>query len=299
MIRLDTSSRQHVPFRRIVPNMLTTVSLCSGLASIHYALKAGAIPHTPENAAQIESLWKTSMMAIGVAAVFDLLDGRAARLLKASSRFGAVLDSLSDFLSFGVAPALLLHQWMLRDHGALGMAAVLVFVLCAALRLARFTAMPKQPAWRSGFAKFFSGLPTPAAAGAVLVPPMLNVAKYFPIQSGKVSDTVMGVFESVEPSLVVGNTFLVAILMISRVPMFSFKKFAVHRSAVVPLMVAIGLVVLALFRDPWLTVPVIVWAYLFSTALSVRSYRRVVAESIVEKARSVRPAHAPPEEAHA
>lgn len=295
MFTLDGTSRQHVSFRKLVPNMLTTVSLCSGLASIHYSLRAAglqleyslvaagkALPAV--QLAEIEAMWKTSMLAIGVAAVFDLLDGRAARLLRASSRFGAVYDSLSDFLSFGVAPAILIQQWMLRSHGALGMAAVLAFVLCAALRLARFTAMPKQPASMSALSKFFSGLPTPAAAGAVLVPPMLDVAKYFPFTNGKAAPEVQGAFDSLEPALVMANTFLIAALMVSRIPMFSFKKVRVKRSLVVPMMVAFGMIVLAMFRDPWLTIPVVVWCYLFTLPFATVAYKRIWAEIKLQKA---------------
>ncbi|MEK6703686.1 MAG: phosphatidylcholine/phosphatidylserine synthase [Planctomycetota bacterium] len=291
MFTLDGTSRQHVSFRKLVPNLLTTVSLCSGLASIHYSLRAAGLqleyelvaagkPLLAGQLAEIEAMWKTAMLAIGVAAVFDLLDGRAARLLRASSRFGAVYDSLSDFLSFGVAPAILIQQWMLRSHGALGMAAVLAFVLCAALRLARFTAMPKQPLSMSALSKFFSGLPTPAAAGAVLVPPMLDVAKYFPFTNGKgkLAPEVQGAFDSLEPALVMVNTFLIAALMVSRIPMFSFKKIRVKRSLVVPLMVAFGMVVLAMFRDPWLTIPVVVWCYLFTLPFATVAHKRIWAE---------------------
>jgi CDP-diacylglycerol---serine O-phosphatidyltransferase len=276
MFTLDADSKQYVPFRKLVPNLFTTVSLCSGLASIHYSLKAAAFVSAGADAATIERTWKTAMLAIGVAAVFDLLDGRAARLLQATSRFGAIFDSLSDFLSFGVAPAILIHQWMLKDHKALGMAAVVAFVLCAALRLARFTAMPRQPKSRSVLAKFFVGLPTPAAGGAMLVPAMLDVAKYFPIQTGKVSEGTLSAFESVEPALVIVNTLIIAGLMISRVPMFSFKKIRVKRSAVPFLMVFLGMFTLAVFRDAWLTLSVTVWVYILTIPLSLWSHKKVM-----------------------
>jgi CDP-diacylglycerol--serine O-phosphatidyltransferase len=276
-----------VPVRKIIPNLLTTISLCSGLASVHYSLKAGTLATKASmmtdgvlksaTSSEAEQYWKTALLAIGVAAVFDMLDGRAARLLKASSRFGAVLDSLSDFLSFGVAPAILLHQWLLRNHGALGMGAVLTFVLCSALRLARFTAMPKQKPTRAALGRFFVGLPTPAAGGAVLIPAMLDVSKYFPFQTGKVSETIVQVFEQLEPSMVVVYTFLIAGLMVSRLPMFSFKKVRVRRAAVVPLMVAFGITVLAMWRDPWMTISIICALYLLSAPLAYRSRLAVVA----------------------
>lgn len=276
MLTLDSDSKQHVAFRKLVPNLFTTVSLCSGLASIHYSLKASQYVAAGASAAEIEATWKTAMLAIGVAAVFDLLDGRAARLLQATSRFGAIFDSLSDFLSFGVAPAILIHQWMLKDHRALGMAAVMAFVLCSALRLARFTAMPRQPKSKSVLGKFFIGLPTPAAGGAMLVPAMLDVAKYFPLQTGRVSESTMAVFESIEPALVIVNTLLIAGLMISKVPMFSFKKMRVRRSAVPFVMVLLGMFVLAVFRDAWLTLSIAVWVYIAMIPLSLMSHKKVV-----------------------
>jgi CDP-diacylglycerol--serine O-phosphatidyltransferase len=276
MFTLDADSKQYVPFRKLVPNLFTTVSLCSGLASIHYSLKASSFTAAGTDPALVAATWKTAMLAIGVAAIFDLLDGRAARLLQATSRFGAIFDSLSDFLSFGVAPAILIHQWMLKDHKSLGMAAVVAFVLCSALRLARFTAMPRQPKSKSVLAKFFVGLPTPAAGGAMLVPAMLDVAKYFPIQTGKVSESTLSAFESVEPALVIVNTLIVAALMISRIPMFSFKKVRVKRSAVPFLMVFLGMFTLAVFRDAWLTLSITVWVYILTIPLSMWSHRKVM-----------------------
>lgn len=299
MFTFDTESKGHVPFRKLVPNLFTTVSLCSGLASINYSLKAASLTASlaaaraadpamteallAERNLQIGQTWKLAMLAIGVSAIFDMLDGRAARILRATSRFGGIFDSLSDFLSFGVAPALLVHQWMLKDHKALGMAAVTAFVLCAALRLARFSAMPRQPKSRSVLGKFFIGLPTPAAAGAMLVPPMLDVAKHFPfqperVQAGSLTPATFAAFETIEPALVVINTFLIAGLMISRIPMFSFKKVRVRRNLIGPFMVLLGMFVLAMFRDAWLTIPIAVWCYLALIPVSFASHRKVVRE---------------------
>lgn len=323
MFTLDADSKGHVPFRKVVPNLFTTVSLCSGLASINYSLKAASLQASLDFKASVLSkeaaaalaavqdpviggMWKTAMLAIGVSAIFDMLDGRAARILRATSRFGAIYDSLSDFLAFGVAPAILIHQWMLKDHRALGMAAVTAFVLCAALRLARFTAMPRQPKSKSVLSKFFIGLPTPAAAGAMLVPPMLDVAKYVDFLSRKVpvSESTRAALQEVEPGLipqlVIFNSFLIAALMISRVPMFSFKKVRVRRGFVPALMVLLGMFVLAMFRDAWLTVSVAVWCYLALIPFSVLSHRRVIRD--LRRAESAAPPAAPTEptnDAHA
>ncbi|MBL8746512.1 MAG: phosphatidylcholine/phosphatidylserine synthase [Phycisphaerae bacterium] len=248
--RLNRARRRAtaVPLRRLVPNFLTIISLCSGLASLHFSLQMD---------------WDRALSAIAVAAVFDMLDGGAARLLRAASRFGAVLDSLSDFVSFGVAPALMLHQWMLKEAGALGLAATMIFALCAAMRLARFTSARKSnPA--SPLSKFFIGLPTPAAAGIVLIPVMLATAK--------------NVGYRLPDWIVILHTFFIAWLMISRQPCFSLKKLRVKRGLIVPLMVCVGLVVVSAAKDPWSTAVLLASLYLLSIPLCIMVYRRLKQE---------------------
>lgn len=252
-----------------MPNLITTIALCCGLASMHYALNSD---------------FDRAIFAILLAAVFDGLDGRFARLLKATSPFGAMLDSLADFLSFGVAPAMLLYQWMLKHEDALGLAAVMTFVLCSALRLARFTAAvrPSRPAnaplsideQRDALiaSTFFKGMPTPAAAATVLIPPMLEQSKLLA--------------PWMKRNLVASNdwwhwsvillTFAIALLMISRVPMFSFKKMRIARWAVVPMLALVGLIVVLLVKDIWLAVPVLSGAYVLSIPMSVVSQRRIL-----------------------
>lgn len=234
-----------VPLRRLVPNFLTIISLCSGLASVHFSIQMD---------------WDKALSAIAVAAVFDLLDGGAARLLRASSRFGAVLDSLSDFLSFGVAPAVLLYQWMLKESGVPGLAATMTFALCAALRLARFTSARKSnPA--SPLARFFVGLPTPAAAGIVLIPPMLEAAR--------------AINYRLPEWLVIVHAFFVAWLMISRQPCFSLKKLRVKRSLIIPMMVGIGLVVVVAARDAWAAAVGLASIYLLTIPISIMVHQRI------------------------
>jgi CDP-diacylglycerol--serine O-phosphatidyltransferase len=234
-----------VPLRRLVPNFLTIISLCSGLASLHFSLQLD---------------WDRALSAIAVAAVFDMLDGGAARLLRASSRFGAILDSLSDFVSFGVAPAVLLHQWMLKDAGVAGLAATMTFALCAALRLARFTSARKSnPA--SPLARFFVGLPTPAAAGIALIPAMLQAARNLDYR--------------LPEWLVIVHTCFIAWLMISRQPCFSLKKIRVKRTLIVPLMVAVGLAVVAAAKDPWATAVALASIYLLTIPFSIWYHRAI------------------------
>lgn len=266
------SRRTHIPVRRVIPNLLTTVSLCSGLVSIHFSLKSALVPGVEDDR------WDLALIAIGVSAVFDALDGRAARLLRATSRFGEVFDSLSDFLAFGLAPATLLYLWMLKDHGVLGIAAVMTFILCSALRLARFTSKTDTKPLRLSLGSFFEGLPTPAAAGSVLIPVMLDTSKYVRVKQEALTPMTQDYVHNIVPAVIVSHTFLIAFFMISRIPMFSFKKMRIAKTMVVPLMVSVGLLVLALARDPWLTISILAAAYLFSVPFSIASHRRVLRE---------------------
>lgn len=251
---------REIPIRQIVPNVLTSTALCCGLAALHFALKAQ---------------WDRAVLAVLFSAVFDALDGRAARLLHVSSRFGAVLDSLSDFLSFGVAPALILYVWKIGDRTqlgrweVLGVAAVMLFALCSALRLARFTAQAPAtpPAAKSNplYANFFIGMPTPAAAAAVLIPVMLDNSKRLEAR-----------WDLDMPwQVVVVHTFVVAWLMISRTPMFSFKKVRISRAWLAPFLAAVALVVALAAWDFWLASACLSAAYLCSLPLSVMSYHRL------------------------
>jgi len=238
-------ARKHIPFRRIVPSAITTSSLCAGLASIHFSLQGD---------------FDRALFAITVAAVLDTFDGLAARLLKAQSSFGAVLDSLADLVCFGVAPAMLLHQWMEKGTDpAFTLASLLVFVLCAALRLARFTAAPARPPANPALGKFFTGMPTPAAAACALIPPMLEQSRLMPLQ--------------LPTWLVVANTFLIAWLMISRVPMFALKHAKIKRRHVPALLVLLGLLVVAVTRDTWLTLAGLAVVYFFTLPISVWGFR--------------------------
>lgn len=243
-----------VPVRYLIPNLLTTAALCCGLAALHFAIRED---------------WNRALLGIGMSALFDALDGRMARLLRVSSRFGAVLDSLSDFLSFGVAPAILIHLWMHGKHATglderLLLLAVSAYALCSALRLARFTSSiptsaPKAP--QSPLAgRFFTGMPTPAAAGCVLIPVMLDQSKTFDWK--------------LPPWTVIAWAFLIAWLMISRVPMYSFKKVRVRRALVPPLLLIAGLTVASLALDTWLTFTGVCAVYILLIPVSVWSHHR-------------------------
>src|SRR6478672_8671147 len=148
-----------VPVRMLVPNLITLLALCAGLTAMRVA---------------VEGRLELALAAIVFAAALDGIDGRVARMLKGTSRFGAELDSLADFVNFGVAPALILYFWGLHDLKSAGWIAAMVFAICAGLRLARFNVMaddPNKPAWAGNF---FTGIPAPAGAITVLLPIYLN-----------------------------------------------------------------------------------------------------------------------------
>lgn len=236
---------------RLVPNVATLMGMCTGLTSIRFAM---------------QDRWEAAVAAILIAGIIDGLDGRLARMLNASSRFGAELDSLSDFVCFGVAPAMMLYFWSLHELGPIGWALSLLFAVCMSLRLARFNTQmlgePEMPTWAY---RFFTGVPAPAAAALAMWPIVLT------LQFGE------GIFDS--PYIVAPYGVLIACLMVSRLPTYSFKKVKVPRAWVLPLMLAFGASVAFLVSSPWLTLSAIAAIYLISMPLSYRSYRRMGVEN--------------------
>ncbi len=275
--------RPDVPVAALIPNLLTALALSCGLASIHFSIRA-AILHAQQSAGvNMNALvdphyyWQRALAAILFSAIFDALDGRAARMLRVTSKFGTVLDSLSDFVSFGVAPAIILHQSTLagfinatgpqaRLYQTIALIPIVSFALCSGMRLARFTAAASAP--KSGPpSNYFVGMPTPAAAGAVLVPAMLAS-----------SDTLAGWGWSPLPEwLVIVYTLILAFLMISRVPMFALKRLRISRYAVAPLLVVVGVAVVMVFNDPWATISIITLCYLGSIPFAILGKRRASA----------------------
>lgn len=256
MLRRRNGRLKALPVNSLVPNILTVLALCAGMTGIRFAL---------------EERWEPAVVAIVLAAVFDGLDGRMARLLKGATRFGAELDSLSDFCAFGVAPAFFVYHWSAHDMGGLGWIAALVYATCAALRLARFNTMaedPQRPAWANDF---FTGVAAPAGAGFAMLPAVLA----FLLET----DAVLR-----HPAL---NTFwliVCALLMISRIPTFSLKKLHVKREHVLPTLVLVGLLAALLVSYPWFTLAAVGLAYLASIPLSIVSRNRLAARLAAQQA---------------
>lgn len=230
---------------RLIPNILTLLALCAGMTAIRFAL---------------QDRFEPSVMAIMVAALLDGIDGRIARFLKATTILGAQLDSLSDFVGFGIAPALLVYMWSLSQLQSFGWAVVVIFAICSALRLARFNAQLgiEPPAFAYNF---FIGVPTPAAAVLAILPMMLSF---------QFSDTI---FRSPYVNVVVMAG--VAALMVSRVATYSFKRFRVHRDWVLPTLLVVGALAAFVTTEPWATLAMIALLYLGSIPASHLAYRKL------------------------
>ena len=233
--------RSHFKISFIIPSAITLAGTASALTGMKVAIDGDFVLAT---------------IYIIMAAIFDGLDGRAARMLKASSTFGEILDSLSDFVAFGVAPAFIMYFWVLSNFGGLGWAITLFFSISCALRLARFNSMlDSQPEYASNY---FQGIPAPAGALVALLPLMLSF-----------NDIAL-------PSYVVAAWMVaVALLMVSIVPMFSFKKTKIPAAGVLPIMALVGLILAGMAGRPWLTLSLLLIVYLCSIPFSYMQYKKI------------------------
>jgi CDP-diacylglycerol--serine O-phosphatidyltransferase len=236
---------QRIPMRFVLPNLVTLLAICLGLTGLRFA---------------IEGYFDFAVYAIIIAAILDGLDGRIARALKGTSRFGAELDSLADFVDFGVAPALVLYLWSLHEHRSIGWFAALIFAIAGALRLARFNVMiddPNKPAW-SGH--FFVGMPAPA--GAIMV--MLPLYLHFGLDMA--NDRAYVPFE-------IAYVLFIAFLMASRIPHFSGKRIGrVPREWFIPVLLGAIAALLLVVMFTMQMLIVLSLAYLALIPLSMRRY---------------------------
>jgi CDP-diacylglycerol--serine O-phosphatidyltransferase len=251
---------RRIPLRKLVPNVITLLALCAGLTGIRLAL---------------EGRYELALGAIVFAAMLDAVDGRVARMIKGTSRFGAELVSLADFFNFGVAPGLILYFWGLNTLGNLGWIAAMVFAICAALRLARFNVQiedPKRPAWAGNF---FTGVPAPPGAITVLLPIYLFFLQVH-----------------VPAIVTLAYTLAIAALMVSRLPVLSGKKMGnrVRPDMVLPLIVVVVLFVALLVSYPWHVLTVGTLAYLALLPLGWFSYQRHVQADAADAAAVAMPA---------
>lgn len=251
---VDPVKKRPISLRAILPNMVTLLALCAGLTSIRLAM---------------EGRFEFAIFAMVLAAVLDGLDGRVARLLKSSSKLGAELDSLTDFVNFGVAPGMILYLWLLHDLRSLGWIAALVFAICMALRLARFNVANaskskrnKSDEWQDNY---FTGVPAPAGAMCALLP--LSLQKI-----GVPIDTDWAI-------VILIYVLFIGFLVVSTVPTFSGKKMGsgIPRDFALPLMVGLVLWAALLASYPFTVVTIMTFIYLGLLPIGIRSFRKKMA----------------------
>lgn len=243
--RLQTRRPKHQSFTRMIPNLLTLLNLCAGATAIRFALS---------------DRFEEAVAAILLAGVLDLLDGGMARLLRAGSKLGAELDSLADLVSFGVAPGVMVYAWTMHTAGGIGWVPTLLFCVCAALRLARFNIAQDNTTEAQGAYSYFVGLPTPGAAGILMVPMVL--AFQYP--------------DSTFDNVVLNGsvTVVAALLMVSRLPTFSLKGGHVPNKFVLPLLLLFCLLVGLAVEAPWATLTVVMLAYIATIPIGLVAFKR-------------------------
>ena len=231
--------------RVILPNMLTLIGVCIGLTSIRFAL---------------DGRFEFAVVAINLAAVIDGLDGRIARLIKGTSKVGKELDSLTDMISFGVAPAFIMYFWKLNTLGRFGWLVCLIYVICVALRLARFNVNTGQdPSWRDNF---FEGVPSPAGGILVLTPLIFSLTNYE--------------FTQINYNIVVPIFFIVtSLLLISKFPSYSLKKIVIQRKTTIFLLFGIVLFFGLLLIYPFNVIAISAIVYLVMLPISYFHYQKI------------------------
>lgn len=247
-----------ISFNRLIPNLLTMLGLCAGLTGMHFATN-GDFQH--------------AVISLLIAAFLDGLDGRIARMLGGSTRFGAEFDSLSDFVCFGVTPAFILYFWALKDGGYNAFLPCLFFIVCMALRLARFNSMlddeNTKPKYTSGF---FTGVPAPAGAFIVL----------FPLLTGLEAErlNLHGLLNiSRNPYVVSATLIAIALLLVSTLPVWSFKNFKVPKYYALPIMLGTGIFAVLMVANTWATLAAGDLMYLSLIPMSLASYKRLKHEA--------------------
>jgi CDP-diacylglycerol--serine O-phosphatidyltransferase len=237
-------------FNRIFPNILTLIALCAGLTAIRYG---------------IAGQWDRAVIALVAAAMLDGVDGRVARLLRGTSKFGAELDSLADAINFGVAPAIIMYLWAMNAAGSIGWALCLLHAVCCVLRLARFNTMIGQPDLPHWAHNYFTGVPSPFGAGIAILPLI------FWLYSGEDFFSRPGV----------SGTFLFAsaTLMVSQVPVYSGKHMRLKPHWVIPMMVAVGAFTAFLVTEPWATLSLLGIGLIATIPFSFMSFRRLKARA--------------------
>ena len=241
--------------RYILPNILTLVGVCLGISSIKFSL---------------DQNYTMAVIFVLVAALLDALDGRIARLIQGTSEFGKELDSLTDFVSFGIAPAFIIYFWELKNYGKIGWAITLIFSVCCVLRLARFnlSSILSNEEWKQNF---FEGVPSPAGGILILLPLIFELSSIDLNFETKI----------VTPYLVI----FVAFLLISKIPTFSFKRIAISPKLTIFILLGIGVIFVLLVFFTFKTLLFICLIYLISIPISYFIYinkKKIIKNSLEE-----------------
>lgn len=237
--------RRGIPLRAIAPNAVTALALCSGLTGVRYAIS--------EN-------WERAVLMIMIAAALDGIDGQIARMVRGESKFGAELDSLSDAISFGVAPALILYLWALMYAPKVGWIVALLYAVFCALRLARFNSQIDNAEQPRKLAGFFTGIPAPAGAALAMLPLYIWLWSEEPLARS--------------PWIVTPWVAFVGLLMVSSLATYSWKSLRLRRNVRFEALVVVAILLAALVTVPWQTLTLVCVAYLATLPFSIRAYRR-------------------------
>ena len=244
IVKARLEKLEDISVSKLVPSFLTLLGMCSGLTAIRFASSGD---------------WMPAVAAVVCAGIFDMLDGRAARILGADSRFGAQLDSLADIVSFGVAPAIIMFTWCLKDMGTPGWILALVFVAASATRLARFNVQAARDEGATNVRPYFTGLPTPAAAFMVLSPLLLSFQWDDPrIQNPAIAAVILA---------------LISGLMVSALPMPSLKYLKLPRRLRWLGWLAVAGLLACLVFWPWATLTAALATYIATIPLAIFTHR--------------------------
>ena len=229
--------------RYLLPNILTLGGVCLGISSIKFS---------------IDGNYSLAVIFILLAAILDALDGRIARLIKGTSEFGKELDSLTDFVSFGIAPVFILYFWELNNYGKLGWAITLIYSVCCVLRLARFnlTKVDEKQLWKSNY---FEGVPSPAGGILILMPLFYELSDFS--------------FTFNIKNLTPYFTVFMAFLLVSKIPTLSLKKISISPKATIFILLGIGIIFISLLNNPFETLLVLSLIYLISIPISFVMYK--------------------------
>jgi CDP-diacylglycerol--serine O-phosphatidyltransferase len=234
--------------RYILPNILTLVGVCLGISSIKFSL---------------DQNYSLAVIFLLFAALLDALDGRIARMIKGTTEFGKELDSLTDFVSFGIAPAFVIFFWDLNKYGKIGWAITLIFSVCCVLRLARFnlTKIDQNSEWKINY---FEGVPSPAGAGLILLPLIYELSNF----------NLNIEVKNFSPYLVI----IISILLISKIPTFSFKKIIISSKLTIFLLLGFGIIFITLIFFTFETLFILGLVYFSLIPISIFSYYKKISK---------------------